>query len=147
MSDERTAKPVRFSAESIEDVFGVLRDITAFRHDAVYMRLIRAADGIAIGRTAMRSLPSSKREVLLGAGRSNTTPFVNSTTKVVPAKHLMDGAAQFEITIDKNAHIETGVGKPPRQESAPQPPVPPTPEAPVVPGVKPDAPIGSEQQP
>ena len=82
LSDERTAKPFRFSAESIEDVFGVLRDIGAIRHDAVYMRLIRQPDGIAIGRTAMRSLPRSRREVLLGAGRSNTTPFVNSTMKV-----------------------------------------------------------------
>jgi hypothetical protein len=82
---------------------------------------------------------------LLGAGRSNTTPFVNSTTKIVPAKHLMDGAAQFEITIDKDAHIETGVGKPPRHESQPLPPAPPKPEAPVVPGAKPDSPIGTEQ--
>jgi hypothetical protein len=144
LSDERTAKPFRFSAESIEDVFGVLRDITSFRHDAMYMRLIRQPDGIAIGRTAMRSLPSSRREVLLGAGRSNTTPFVNSTTKVVAAKHLMAGAAQFEITIDKNAHIETGVGKPPRHESPPQPPAPPKPETPTIPGVQPGSPIGSE---
>ena len=30
--------------------------------------------------------------------------------------------------IDKNAHVETGVGKPPRHESAPQPPAPPHPE-------------------
>src|SRR5439155_5510853 len=114
LSDERTAKPFRFSAESAQDVFGVLRDLASFRHDAVYIRLVRQPDGIAIGRTAMPSLPSSRREVLIGAGRSNTTPFVSSTTKIIRTGHLMSGSAQFEVTIDKNAHVETGVGKPPR---------------------------------
>ncbi len=128
VSDERTAEPFRFSAESISDVFGVLRDITSFRKDSIYMRLMRQPDGIAIGRTAMRNLPSSRREVLIGAGRSNTTPYVSSTTKIVPAGFLMDGAAQFEVTIDKDAHVETGVGKPPRHESVPQPPAPPHPD-------------------
>jgi hypothetical protein len=146
LTDERAAKPFRFAAESINDVFGVLRDITGFRHDAVYLRLIRQADGIAIGRTAMRALPSSRREVLLGAGRSNTTPFVSSTTKVIPSGYLMDGAAQFEVTIDKNAHVETGVGKPPRHESAPQAPSPPHPE-PGRAAPRPDNPIGSDKEP
>ena len=146
LQDERTAKPFRFTAESVDDVFGVLRDLTSFRHDAVYMRLQRAADGIAIGRTAMPNLPSSRREVLIGAGRSNTTPFVSSTTKVVPAGYLMDGVAQFEVTIDKNAHVETGVGKPPRHESPPAVPVaPPHPDTTPKPP-KGDNPIGSGTQ-
>jgi hypothetical protein len=139
LGDERTAKPFRFSAESTNDVFGVLRDLASFRHDAVYLRLVRQPDGIAIGRIAMPNLPSSRREVLLGAGRSNTTPFVSSTTKVIPTGHLMSGSAAFEVTIDKNAHVETGVGKPPRHESPPTPPAvapgraepkPPKPESP-----------------
>ena len=146
MQDERTAEPFRFSAESIDDVFGVLHDITSFRHDAIYMRLIRQADGIAIGRTAMRSLPSSRREVLIGAGRSNTTPFVSSTTKAIPSTFIMSGSAEFEVTIDKNAHIETGVGKPPRHESAPQPPAPPHQDN-GHPNAKSDLPIGTDQQP
>jgi hypothetical protein len=132
VQDERTAKPFRFSAESVDDVFSVLRDLSSFRHDAIYMRLVRQPDGIAIERTAMRSLPGSRREVLLGAGRSNVTPFVNSTTKVVRTPFLLQGSAEFEVTIDKNAHVETGVGKPPRHESTPQAPMP-KPPAPAVP--------------
>ena len=146
LSDERTAEPFRFSAESIGDVFGVLRDMTSIRHDAIYLRLIRQADGIAIGRTAMRNLPSSRREVLIGAGRSNTTPYVSSTTKIVPAGYLMDGSAQFEVTIDKDAHVETGVGKPPRHESAPQPPAPPPhPDSNKTP--RPEVPVGPDKEP
>lgn len=144
LNDERTAKPFRFSAQSTADVFAVLRELAGFRHDAVYLRLVRQPDGIAIGRTAMRSLPSSRREVLIGAGRSNTTPFVSSTTKAISTGHLISGSAQFEVTIDKNAHVETGVGKPPRHESPPLAPAsPPRPEGrptrPEVPGA-PDRP-------
>jgi hypothetical protein len=58
----------------------------------------------------------------------------------------MDGAAQFEVTIDKNAHVETGVGKPPRHESAPQAPSPPHPE-PGRAAPRPDNPIGSDKEP
>ena len=127
LSDERTAKPFRFTAESGRDVFGVIRDMMSFRHDAIYVRLVRQPDGIAIGRTAMPNLPSSRREVLLGAGRSNTTPFVSSTTKIIPAANLLSGSAQFTVTIDKNAHVETGVGKvPSRHEVAPPPAMQPS---------------------
>jgi hypothetical protein len=150
-SDERTAKPFRFAAESTKDVFAVLREMAAIRHDAVYVRLTRQPDGIAIGRTAMPNLPSSRRQVLIGAGRSNTTPFVSSTVKVIPAGNLVDGAAQFEVTIDKNARVETGTGRSatPRHD-APPTPSPSTPQSsqkPVVPlpptkEPKPDVPTG-----
>jgi hypothetical protein len=165
-TDERNAKPFRFSAESTKDVFAVLREMAAIRHDAVYVRLTRQPDGIAIGRTAMPNLPSSRREVLIGAGRSNTTPFVSSTVKVIPAGNLVQGAAQFEVTIDKNARVETGTGKSagPRHD-APPTATPSTPQSPpktVIPtpppskepkpepkpDPKPDAPTGdSETEP
>ena len=89
----------------------------------------------------MPSLPSSRREVLIGAGRSNTTPFVSSATKVIPMGYVMDGAASFQVTIDKNAHVETGVGKPPRHERE-NPAVPSHAEEPKPkPAPKPDLPI------
>jgi hypothetical protein len=119
LSDEQTARPFRFSAESGNDVFAVIREMLSIRHDALYVRLLRRPDGIAIGRTAMPSLPSSRREVLLGAGRSNTTPFISSTTRIIPTKYLMAGAAQFEVTIDKDARVETGTGRPPSRHETP----------------------------
>jgi hypothetical protein len=144
LTDEQQAKPFRFAAETSTEVFDVLRELTSVRHDSIYLRLIRQADGIAIGRTAMPNLPSSRREVLIGAGRSNTTPFVSSSTKVIPMGYVMDGTAAFQVTIDKNAHVETGVGKPPRHESPAAPPArieepkgkpaPAKPEIPIEPG-------------
>ena len=125
------------------------------RHDAVYVRLVREADGVAIGRTAMPSLPSSRREVLVGAGRSNTTPFVSSVVKSLPSKYVMSGSAQFSITIDKHAKVQ--VGAPPGQKPEPaEPSAPPKADepakpAPAQPGqpppAKPPASPGAELEP
>jgi hypothetical protein len=49
--------------------------------------------------------------VLLGAGRSNTTPFVSSSAKTIPTECVMEGSADFILTIDSEAHVEVG-GKP-----------------------------------
>src|SRR5437868_9048633 len=42
------------------------------------------------GRTAMPHLPSSRRQVMMDAGLSNTTAFVSSTLKVVPTELVID---------------------------------------------------------
>ncbi|MGE5609580.1 MAG: hypothetical protein ACM359_10030 [Bacillota bacterium] len=115
---EQAAKPFQFTAQSGTEVFDVLRDLLSVRHDAVYMRLTRQPDGVAIGRTAMSRLPSSRRRVLMGAGLSNTTMFVSSTLKTVAMDYVMSGAAQFTITIDKDAKVETA-----RKSGRPEAPV------------------------
>ena len=106
-------RPFRFTAESGDEMFAALKDLLAIRHNAVYVQLLRKADGVAIGRTAMPHLPSSRREVLMGAGLSSTTPFVTSTLKIVPTEHVMNGSANFTITIDRENKIDTG--KPPKR--------------------------------
>lgn len=133
LADETAAKPFRFTAQNVDDVFEVMNELNAYRHDAVYVRMVRQGDGVAIGRTAMPNLPSSRREVLIGAGRSNTTPFVSSTTKMVPVKYVMEGSARFQITVDKNAKVEVG-GKPGAKQE------PATPATPAAPTEKPTAP-------
>jgi hypothetical protein len=86
----------------------------------------------------MPHLPSSRRQILMDAGRSNTTPFVSSTVKIIQTPLVMSGAAEFQITIDQYAKVEVA-GKQPKPEPA-QPPAPKpehksTPKAePTVPG-------------
>jgi hypothetical protein len=109
--DEQQAKPFLFTAQRIGDVFAVLKDLAAIRSNAIYLRLIRQADGVAIGRTAMADLPSSMRTVLMGAGRSTITPFVSSTVKVVPTDMVIKGAAEFTITVDNNAKLAVAGNK------------------------------------
>jgi hypothetical protein len=108
LADEAQAEPFRFEAESSQEVFAVLKDFTSIRHNALYVRLLRQADGVAVGRVAMPRLPSSRRQVMLGAGRSNTSPFVSSTVKIMPTDYVMEGSAEFVVTIDSEAHVEVG---------------------------------------
>lgn len=117
LADEQRSKPFRFTAESAEEVFAVLRDFTGVKHDALYMRLTRQSDGVAIGRTAMPHLPSSRRQIIADAGLSNVTEFVSSTVKSVPTEYVMEGEARFQITIDKDAKVETASAKPVRNET------------------------------
>ncbi|MGH7213419.1 MAG: hypothetical protein ACREIT_01360 [Tepidisphaeraceae bacterium] len=112
LSDEQQARPFRFSAENVDEVFDVMRDLVDVRQDAVYLRLLRQPDGVAVGRAAMPHLPSSRRQVLLGSGRSDTTAFVSSAMKTLATPLVMSGAAEFVVTIDKQARVEVGGAAP-----------------------------------
>jgi hypothetical protein len=119
--DMQQAEPFRFTADNIKDVFGVLKDVAAIRQNAVYLRLLRQPDGVAVGRIALPDLPSSRRQLLLGAGRSNITPFVSSKVKTVPTEMVMSGSAEFAITIDPTAKVEVANSKPGKAEPAAAP--------------------------
>jgi hypothetical protein len=108
--DEVQSRPFRFTAERTDEMFDALRDIAGIRRDALYLRLVRQPDGVAVGRTAMPQLPSSRRTVIMGAGRTNTTRFVSSAVKSVPTGYVMNGAGEFTITVDPKAKV--GLGKP-----------------------------------
>jgi hypothetical protein len=116
--DTQQSEPFRFTADSAKDVFGVLKDVAAIRENAVYLRLLRQPDGVAVGRVALPQLPSSRRQIMLGAGRSNITPFVSSTVKIIPTDRVMSGSAEFAITIDPKAKVELGSAKAPKAEPA-----------------------------
>jgi len=122
VQDEQQMQPFRFTAESVGDVFAVLKDLAAIRDDALYVRLVCQPDGVAIGRTALQRLPSSRRQILMGAGRSATTAFVSSMVKVIPTQDVMSGAAEFAITIDTSPKATLGGPHPGNPENqAPNP--------------------------
>ena len=116
MQDEQTTEPFRFTAEKAADVFDVLKDMAGIRHNALYVRLIRQPDGVAIGRTAMPQLPASRRQILLGGGRSNITPFVSSTVKIIPTDRVMAGSAEFQLTIETKNKVEVPAACRPRPD-------------------------------
>ena len=147
VAEEQALTPFRFTADSTKEVFAVLQDVLSIKHSALYLRLHRKADGVAVGRTAMPHLPSSQRQVMLGAGLSNVTPFVSSTVKVVPTRYLMSGSAQFAITIDDDARVQTPGPAAAPKGGAPATPPPPaaTPAAPATP--KPGEPAKGDARP
>jgi hypothetical protein len=107
LEDERTANPFKFNAQTIDELFAVLGDVEAIRHDSVFLRLVRQADGIAVGHTEMPHLPSSQRQVLLDSGRSDIMPLVGSTVTRIPAGLVMSGSAEFAITIERRGKVQT----------------------------------------
>mgnify|MGYP001232236920 CR=1 FL=1 len=123
LMEEQASKPFRFIAQSADEIFDVINDVMAVQRTALYIRLLREADGIAIGRTAMPHLPSSRRQIMLSAGRSNTTPFVSSTVKVIPTDYVMSGAAQFSIKIERDAKVQPPA-RPRGEAGAPRQPAP-----------------------
>jgi len=138
LTDEEQVEPFRFTAQNLDDVFALLKDLASIQHSAIYARVLRQADGVAIGRTAMPRLPSSRREVLLGAGRSDTTAYASSVTSQTPVEQVMDGAAEFTLTVDSQGRGENGMAHPLRPEPL-LPTVPagqtnPAPEQPGLPG-------------
>jgi hypothetical protein len=120
-TDEQVSKPFRFMAESIDDVFAVLRDVGGIRENAIYLRLQRHPDGVAIGRTALQRLPSNRREIMLGAGRSNTTAFISSTVKIVPTELVMTGASEFTIEVETPSKVVVGAPRGAKTEAAAAP--------------------------
>jgi hypothetical protein len=122
LTDEQAAQPFRFNANNLREVFDVLRDFLSVRHDSVYVRLVRQADGVALGRSALARLPSSIRQVMLDAGRSDTTAYVSSEVRIFPSQFVMDGSANFAVTIQAAGHGQANRG--PRPEM-PAPPVTP----------------------
>jgi hypothetical protein len=102
-ADELDAEPFRFSAENINEMFDVLAEYEGVRHNALYVRLVRQEDGVAVGRQAMPRLPYSMRQALLESGRSDLEPFVSSEVETIPTDLVMDGAADFTLTIERQA--------------------------------------------
>jgi hypothetical protein len=115
LDDERAANPGKFTATKIGELFGVIRDVMGIRHDSMYLRLVRQADGVTVGHTAMPRLPASRRQVMLDSGRSDITPFVTSTVKIVPAGFVMSGSAEFTISVARHGKVEV----PPKPEIEP----------------------------
>lgn len=116
-TDEQQSKPFRFMAESINDIFSVLKDVGGIRENAIYVRLLRHPDGIAVGHTALPHLPSSRREILLASGRSNITAFVSSAVKIIPTDLVMTGASEFTIEVEPLSKVAVGTPRGARPET------------------------------
>jgi hypothetical protein len=147
VQDEQVSKPFRFAGENLNELFDALRDFTSIRQNAIYLRLVRQADGVAIGRTAMPKLPSSKRQMMLGAGRSSTTRFISSVTRTVPMEMVMQGAADFVIKIDDDVAVQVGKNGGEVRHDRPATPPAVIPAAPAAPAPAPEPPTMPEPRP
>lgn len=106
IQQEQMQRPFRFTTENLDDIFAVLNDIGAIQTDAMYVRLIRPPDGVAVGRTAMPNLPHSRRQALLNSGRSDVSVLFSTAAKIIPTGMVMTGSAELEFEIESGEHVQ-----------------------------------------
>lgn len=104
-TDEATARPDLYSAETVDQLFAAVNANTRFKSDAIYIRLTRPARGLAVGRTALQKMPGSKRTLLQGAGTSSGKTIAEvseSVTKIMPVDYVVSGTSQIQIVVEDN---------------------------------------------
>ena len=102
LADEQVANPYRFTAGNIKQVFTALNELAALRCDTFYLRLVQNDTGVAVGRAPLPHLPASQRQMLIGSGRADITPVMNTQTRTIASKWVVNGAAQLTIQVSRN---------------------------------------------
>ncbi|MEM6332977.1 MAG: hypothetical protein AAF823_06525 [Planctomycetota bacterium] len=67
-------EPYRFAASDIDELVAAVEDVAGHPTDAVYVTTLLPGEGLAVGRTALPSLPSSRRAVLGGMNQTLAQP-------------------------------------------------------------------------
>jgi hypothetical protein len=114
LADEQAGRPFRFRTDRVNDVFEVLRETLSVRTDAVYLRLVRSRDAVAVGRVAMPGLPASKRKILADAGRSDVAEYLTSDVVVLPQEFVVTGSAELQVIVDRKRPDQAPAGASPR---------------------------------
>ncbi|HMO24999.1 MAG TPA: hypothetical protein PKB10_01900 [Tepidisphaeraceae bacterium] len=97
---EIATRPSAFTAESIDELFAVINTFYEIRRDRLYLRLDRSRQGVSIGRSRLPDMPSSRRQVLERAGRSDVTLHGESIVTPIPLDYVLSGAAEFSFTVE-----------------------------------------------
>ena len=94
------ARPHLLRIENVDDLHETLQWVVGTRADALYaVAAITKRTSVAVGRTELPKLPSS-RKVLMGGGTSTrTSAYVESLEAVYDMPYVIDGQATIQITV------------------------------------------------
>lgn len=99
-SDDAEQRPNLYYADSLPDIFKVLRLAAKLRSDRWYVRLNRETPGIAIGRMALRRLPASREKLLSEtSGISGLGRVTDPLTTNQDAGRVLTGSSEVTITV------------------------------------------------
>ena len=95
------AEPFAFQAQSVDDIFAVLKRIYEYPSDRLYVRLeLPSRARVAVGRRPLAGLPASRTLLLAESGRSDVQPYTPAVTRAVPVPFLVDASgAEATITV------------------------------------------------
>lgn len=100
--DQTRYTPYRFSANNLDDVFSVARELTQLTSRTLYMRLATQQEALSVGRTALPKLPESKRRVLGQPGRPDVLQYTPSYTSQTPWDLPVSGSVDLEIMVARD---------------------------------------------
>lgn len=112
LAAEGQAEPYRFQVRTADELFAGLTDIArASERRAMYVRLGNLGEGVAIGRTAMAKLPPSRRALLAGAERPDTSAVNATRVVVVTGEDAVTGGTQATLKVRKRPLAPGGAAK------------------------------------
>ncbi|MHC4996472.1 MAG: hypothetical protein ACYTGQ_15605, partial [Planctomycetota bacterium] len=100
---QASLKPHRMSADNIDELFDAVQDMLAIRDDALYT-VFRLAPGnnLALGRTELPDLPSSRMALMAVRSSTRATPFVESIDLVEPFDYVLQGGANLQVQVQRH---------------------------------------------
>ena len=132
LGDELHFAPNQFMAESVDDVFALMRSVTGHSRNQLYARLVTSAESLAVGSKALSKLPASRQRLLTAEPRAKVIAFPRSIVQTFDLQRQLIGAADLQITISK--HPERSAVGPAITPPVAQPAQPPATEMPGIDG-------------
>lgn len=88
---------------SLEDLLAALRELNAPREDALYtMLVVQPQRGLAIGRTELPKLPTSRTAMLGTMTSTQVTPFIRTLEQSQPMDYVIIGQVNLPVTVMKH---------------------------------------------
>ncbi|MDB5328193.1 MAG: SpoIVB peptidase [Phycisphaerales bacterium] len=101
LSDETRDSPYRYETRDLDEVFGLIKEVTQRSSQKLYIRLASHGQGVSVGRTPLIGLPASRVRVMARPGRADVMPFVPAITESVPWSAPLQGSTDIEIKVSR----------------------------------------------
>jgi hypothetical protein len=106
----RTARPHLLLVEDLDDLQALVELLFGVRQDALYAVVPLPEPGLAIGRTELPQLPSSRMAILASETSTAAMPVGQWLEKIEPAPFVVSGRVGFQVTVRRDARRDAGEG-------------------------------------
>lgn len=94
-------RPHLMQVTDMDELFEMVEYIASVRSNALYISLIRNRPAVAVGRSELADLPSSRASTLLQPTSTRATPYMPTVDQVKPMDHVIQGRFVFPISISQ----------------------------------------------
>ncbi len=95
------SRPHRMVTHSIDDLTDFIQETMSFRNDAIYSAIELPPQGLAVGRTEMANLPSSRAAILSSPTATDAVPYADLIDQVFDADTVILGQVNFILNVRK----------------------------------------------